>query len=61
MEALRTLIEALPCHNSLLLHNFDYVKLLLPGNSPNTAKSQKNARITPNNKSIMRRNLNFLT
>ena len=26
MEALRTLIEALPCHNSLLLHNFDYYR-----------------------------------
>ena len=34
MEALRTLIEALPCHNSLLLHNFDYVKVVLYKSPP---------------------------
>ena len=34
MEGLRTLIGALPCYNSILLHNFWLVKLFLPRNSP---------------------------
>ena len=38
MEALRTLIEALPCHNSLLLHNCDYVKFILFKSPPQVSE-----------------------